>query len=143
MANITPTSFLDRKGINQSAEIYKNRRPPKNCHLSVRAVVSTSKISEAFDKDSKCSMNYFLSLPQSFGPIATIVINCKTPNIADDDMFSRVGNATIFDDIKFTTPHKKDIDKEVPDSDGSGNIDSFDFGKYSKTTSLSHSTLKS
>ena len=52
-------------------------------------------------------MSYFLSLPQSFGPIATIVINCKTPNIADDDMFSRVGNATILDDNKFTTPHKK------------------------------------
>ena len=55
--NITPVSFLDRKGINQPAEIYKNSRPPNIWHRGVCVVVSMSNINEAFDKGSKFSTN--------------------------------------------------------------------------------------
>jgi len=62
MNNLTPSSFFNRKGINQSAEIYKNCRPSNVCHFGIRVVVSMSNMSETFDKCLEFSTNYFLSV---------------------------------------------------------------------------------
>ena len=47
--------------------MYQDPRITNVCHLGIKVEIQVSDISKAFDKDTNYIIDYYLSLPQSFG----------------------------------------------------------------------------
>ena len=71
--NLAPSSFLNIEGVDVTGIMYRNPRPENVCHLGVEARIPMRTLSEAFGKGlSEYTISYFLPLPQSFAPSASV-----------------------------------------------------------------------
>ena len=99
---LEPTSFVDTKGNDKSAEMFKKERPPNVCHLGVHAAIPMKIFSPAYTSEV-FELDYYLALPQSFGPHMPMIRNEGDRVSQKANSASLLGSAAALDSNFFST----------------------------------------